>query len=93
MLRIEKLCPFCCQGMIGFFAPDTGGVVLLCQECDLAYPRPDDIDSRSGFDINDWTADAAGSPHKHGHWASSQEIERAGWTSFVAGEVRDYREG
>lgn len=66
--------------------------MLLCQECDLAYSTPNDIDSRDGYDVEDWTADGAGTPHKHGHWATCQEIEQAGWTSFIAGEMDDYRE-
>jgi hypothetical protein len=87
MFHQHSRCPFCQQGLPGFFVRRSHEVVLVCDECDLAYPSPDKVNLDDSFEINDTQ------PFNDGHWASSQEIAEAGMSQFIAGEKRDARDG
>ncbi len=86
MLYVETRCPFCRQGRLGFFKRDTGLVVLVCDECHLAFPEPDAINMEAAFEIND------DNPHTDGHWADREEVIAAGWEAAVAGEMANYHD-
>lgn len=86
MFYAENRCPFCRQGLLGFFKRDAGDVVLVCSECDLAFPGPDAINMKAAFDIND------SNPHTDGRWAIREDVKAAGWEAAVAGEMREYRD-
>ena len=91
MLSIAKECPICFAGAIGFRTCDDGiTVVLMCDECDAVWLKPDEIKSDSAvfpkapnYTVSDANVSIA-SPRSH--WSSRSEIEFFNWTKFISGE-------
>jgi hypothetical protein len=83
LFPIER-CRACGEGILGFFRTSDGRLVMLCDECDGAYPEPNKRSLDDAFDLGP-------SPFKEGRWATREEVEAAGWLGAIGGENNDYR--
>ncbi len=92
MFYASSLCPVCNGGGVGFRKCSDGNtLVLVCDECDAVWIRPIEITAEAavfpsspdfiveGLDCS--IAEAAGS-----RWATRNEIQAAGFETFIAGE-------
>lgn len=95
MLYVRGECPFCDQGMVGFRRCSDGVmIILLCDECEALWLDP----ARRTVDDLLWPsppyAQIPGSPHSmfggRSGWATRDEVERAGWQDYIAGEGEGY---
>ena len=81
------VCTECGQGLLGFFmCDDQKTMILLCDECDIAYGSPEDLHAGQPPLIPEagWI-DALGVSYLDGRDATRLEIETKGWTEFVVG--------
>jgi hypothetical protein len=51
---------------------DAGALFLLCEECESAWPTPEEIDVKTHYDFQSRSID----------YASSQDIDRFGWFRY-----------
>jgi hypothetical protein len=84
-------CPFC-EGAVGFRRCSDGKtLVLVCDERDAVWLRPDDINAKNAIFLKspDFFIESLGCSiaKKYGaRWATLEEIKAVGWEPFVAGE-------
>lgn len=91
MFYISIICPACSAGVVGFRrCSDEHRIVLLCDECNAVWKSPDDISLKTvifpqapSYLINGPEVSVAKPASR---WATADEITRAGWHHFVAGE-------
>lgn len=91
MLLVADPCPICGTGNVGFRRCDDGQtVVLTCDECDAVWLGPREIEgdtalfpSAPGFVVPGLKCSTGG---QLSGWATRDEVSKAGWSSFIAGE-------
>ena len=91
MLYIAKTCPICRTGNIGFHRCSDGAtVILMCDECDSIWTSPDNVAAETMLDVSEPDYKVPGldcTPWgSKGGWATLQDVDRVGWSSYVAGE-------
>ena len=84
LFPIER-CPACGEGILGFYRARDGRSLLLCDECEAAYPAPNKRSLDDAFLVGT-------SPFKEGRWATREEVEETGWLGAIGGEKKDYRD-
>ena len=84
LFPIER-CSACGEGILGFYRARDGRLMMLCDECGVAYPAPHKRSAEDAFSVGP-------SPFKGGRWATGEEVEAAGWLGAIGGEKKDYRD-
>ena len=91
MFYIDKGCPACRAGLLGFLkCSDDQTIVLVCDECDAVWLNATDISVDAAVfpdspdDVLAGLGCSIASPHAR--WATRDEIQRAGLESLIAGE-------
>jgi hypothetical protein len=69
----HSVCPACEQGRL-FVTKilDTGGLFLLCEECESAWLIPEEIDVKKHFDFQGMSI----------HRADREDLEDSGWIRY-----------
>jgi hypothetical protein len=86
-------CPLEENGQVGFrLCSDEKTMVLMCDECDAVWLRPDLIDldhaiypQQPHFLIGNENCSIK---KPLSHWATQQEIEKCGWAEFIQREAK-----
>lgn len=92
MFYVKPYCPVCGQGMLGFrMCSDGRTIVLLCEECGAVFLRPDEITSETALHPSwpDYVIEGLGCStaiYAGARWATRDEIRKAGFERFIAGE-------
>jgi hypothetical protein len=85
MFYMKGRCAFCGEGVVSFYRGADGALMLLCDECELAWHSPEDVSEAAAIRGPEHT-------FPDGRWASFVEIEERGWAPYVEGEARSYRD-
>jgi hypothetical protein len=91
MHYIQKICPICNTGSIGFRRCSDGAtIVLMCDECDSLWIIPNDILPGTVLYAQppDYVVPGLACSISGGKagWATIDEITDAGWSEAVVGE-------
>lgn len=69
----HSVCPVCNQGRLFVMKIEgAGNLFLLCEECESAWARPEEIDPRTHFDSSGMNIDRA----------AREDIETSGWHRY-----------
>ena len=85
-------CPFCEQGILGFWLCSDGDtVVFVCDECDSLWLDPTNINENNSIYCHkndDFISEknCYASSIKGAHWATIDEIKKAGLEKYIKGE-------
>lgn len=88
-------CPVCSSGVLAFRrCTDSEHLVIICDECGSVWTNPENVAEESAIQVtrNCFVPgiNASVVMGKQG-WATQAEIEKLGWSSFVAGHYEaDY---
>lgn len=89
MFFIEKSCPLCQSGAVGFRLTSRRDVLLMCNECDAVWTSPNDVELKSAvfpsqpeFQVN--SHGSVKSPDSQ--WAGLSDIRLAGFEQWICGE-------
>ncbi|NHZ32469.1 hypothetical protein [Massilia rubra] len=88
---LEELCPICKTGILGFRRVDNSKkIVIACHECESVWSDPSNVTTENvlhvpapDFGVMELGASVFGD---NAAWATVDEIQRAGWGQYVAGE-------
>jgi hypothetical protein len=91
ILYLDKLCPVCNTGILGFRRlNDTKKIVIACHECESIWTNPDNITcenarhvSAPDFGVLELGASIYGD---NAAWATAEEIRMHGWKEYISGE-------
>ncbi len=74
----HSVCPVCEEGRLFVTKiEDSGDLFLLCEECESAWSRPEEIDPDVNFDFKGLKVQRAG----------HTDIEGAGWSHYPLNET------
>jgi len=94
MFYVKELCAYCQAGAVGFRrCSDQVTIVLMCDECDFVWLRPDRTTLADALFPSMETSQVPGTPYAVGGegagWATLAEIEQAGWQAYIYGEQQE----
>src|SRR5581483_9602336 len=98
MYYATALCPVCKGGAVGFRkCSDCSTLVLVCDECDAVWLRPDGITPETAVfpsspEFRIEALDCSIGTGSGSRWATLEEIRAAQQEAFVAGEGDALRE-
>lgn len=84
LFPIER-CAVCGEGILGLYRAGDGRVVMVCDECEIAFPAPNQRSPEDAFIIE-------AKPFTEGRWATRDEVIGAGWLAAIGGQKGDYRD-
>ena len=85
MLYPVERCAACGEGILGIYRAGDGRLVMLCDECEAAFPAPNKRSLDDAFAVEP-------KPFAEGRWANREEVINAGWLAAIGGEKDDYRD-
>ncbi len=93
MLVIDRDCPVCDAGLIGFVVADDGCTLYLwCDECFSVWTNPEEIrgELAVGLEPPDYflPRSAIRGFGKNSHFATRTEVRKAGLENYVASEEK-----
>ena len=93
MLHIDKHCPICRYGVVGFRkCSDNSTIVLMCDECDSIWLDPQRVDDNTVLYSSppEYLVPTLECSIKspQSKWATQEEVAEKGWANNIVGKSK-----